>query len=54
MCHRISSADMNRYIEDVMHLPVSAEDFRTWHGTGIAAVAHAGQFTAHDPDKPWT
>ena len=35
-----------------MDLPVSAEDFRTWHGTGTAAVALAGQLTTHDPDKP--
>ncbi len=52
--HRISSADINRYIKDVMDLPVSAKDFRTWHGTGIAAVALAEQLTGHDPDKPWT
>jgi DNA topoisomerase-1 len=52
--HRVSSSDINRYIKDVTDLPVSAKDFRTWHGTGIAAVALAEQQTGHDPEKPWT
>jgi DNA topoisomerase-1 len=37
----VSSADINAYIKDVVGGEVSAKDFRTWHGTVIAAVALA-------------
>jgi DNA topoisomerase-1 len=37
----ISSAEINEYIKDVVGGEVSAKDFRTWHGTVIAAVALA-------------
>ena len=38
----VSSADINTYIKDKVGGEVSAKDFRTWHGTVIAAVALAG------------
>ncbi len=37
----ISSADINAYVKDVVGGEVSAKDFRTWHGTVLAAVALA-------------
>jgi len=39
--HDVSSADINAYIKDVVGGEVSAKDFRTWHGTVIAAVSLA-------------
>jgi DNA topoisomerase IB len=38
----ISSDDINRYVKEVVGGDVSAKDFRTWHGTVLAAVALAG------------
>ena len=38
----VTSADINAYIKDVVGGEVSAKDFRTWHGTVIAAVSLAG------------
>ena len=38
----VSSADINTYIKEKVGGEVSAKDFRTWHGTVIAAVALAG------------
>jgi DNA topoisomerase IB len=38
----IHSDDINRYVKDVVGGDVSAKDFRTWHGTVLAAVALAG------------
>ena len=38
----IHSDDINRYIKEVVGGEVSAKDFRTWHGTVLAAVALAG------------
>lgn len=38
----ITSADINAYIKEQVGGEVSAKDFRTWHGTVIAAVALAG------------
>jgi len=35
----VGSADINTYIKEVVGGEVSAKDFRTWHGTVIAAVA---------------
>jgi len=37
----VTSADINAYIKDVVGGEVSAKDFRTWHGTVIAAVSLA-------------
>jgi DNA topoisomerase IB len=37
----ITSAEINAYIKDQVGGEVSAKDFRTWHGTVIAAVALA-------------
>jgi DNA topoisomerase IB len=37
----VSSADINAYVKDVVGGEVSAKDFRTWHGTVLAAVALA-------------
>jgi DNA topoisomerase IB len=39
--HDITSTEINTYIKDVVGEDVSAKDFRTWHGTVIAAVALA-------------
>ncbi len=38
----VTSDDINRYVKDVVGGEVSAKDFRTWHGTVLAAVALAG------------
>ncbi|MDQ3468724.1 MAG: DNA topoisomerase IB [Actinomycetota bacterium] len=35
----VSSDDINTYVKDVIGGDVSAKDFRTWHGTVLAAVA---------------
>jgi DNA topoisomerase IB len=37
----VSSTDINQYVKDVVGGEVSAKDFRTWHGTVLAAVALA-------------
>jgi DNA topoisomerase-1 len=37
----VTSADINSYIKEIVGGEVSAKDFRTWHGTVIAAVALA-------------
>ena len=37
----LTSTDINRYVKDVVGGEVSAKDFRTWHGTVLAAVALA-------------
>ena len=37
----ITSADINAYVKEQVGGEVSAKDFRTWHGTVIAAVALA-------------
>jgi DNA topoisomerase-1 len=37
----VTSADINTYVKEVVGGEVSAKDFRTWHGTVIAAVALA-------------
>ncbi len=39
----VSSTDINAYVKDVVGGEVSAKDFRTWHGTVLAAVALAGR-----------
>jgi DNA topoisomerase IB len=35
----IASADLNTYVKDVVAPDASARDFRTWHGTVLAALA---------------
>lgn len=52
--HRLSSSEINRYVKEVTGLPVSAKDFRTWHGTSIAAVALAEQAVQHDTARAWS
>ncbi len=37
----VSSADINAYVKEKVGGEVSAKDFRTWHGTVIAAIALA-------------
>ena len=37
----MSSDDINLYVKEVLGGEVSAKDFRTWHGTVLAAVALA-------------
>ncbi len=38
----VTSTDINAYVKEQVGGEVSAKDFRTWHGTVIAAVALAG------------
>ena len=37
--HHVTGADINEYLKEVTGEPISAKDFRTWHGTTMAAVA---------------
>ena len=39
--HDVSSNDINSYLKDLLGEEMSAKDFRTWHGTVIAAVVLA-------------
>jgi DNA topoisomerase-1 len=39
--HDVTSTEINTYIKEIVGGEVSAKDFRTWHGTVIAAVALA-------------
>jgi DNA topoisomerase-1 len=41
--HDIRSGDVNEYIQEKIGEEFSAKDFRTWHGTVLAAVALAGE-----------
>jgi DNA topoisomerase IB len=41
--HDITSRDINDYVKDVIGGDVSAKDFRTWHGTVLAALALAAE-----------
>lgn len=48
----VGSSDINAYVKQVVGGEVSAKDFRTWHGTVIAAVALAqASSTATTPSK---
>jgi DNA topoisomerase-1 len=38
----VTSTDINTYVKEIVGGEVSAKDFRTWHGTVIAAVSLAG------------
>jgi DNA topoisomerase I len=46
----VTSADINEYVKTVVGGEVSAKDFRTWHGTVLAAVALA--VSTHVADTP--
>ena len=46
----VTSTDINEYVKDVVGGEVSAKDFRTWHGTVLAAVALA--VSTHAADTP--
>jgi DNA topoisomerase IB len=37
--HHVTGADINAYLKEITGETVSAKDFRTWHGTTMAAVA---------------
>ncbi|MDQ3732850.1 MAG: DNA topoisomerase IB [Actinomycetota bacterium] len=39
----VTSTDINGYVKEVVGDDVSAKDFRTWHGTVLAAVALAAE-----------
>jgi DNA topoisomerase I len=41
--HDVRSGDVNAYIQEKIGAEYSAKDFRTWHGTVLAAVALAGE-----------
>ena len=41
--HDVRAADVNEYIQEQIGEEFSAKDFRTWHGTVLAAVALAGE-----------
>jgi DNA topoisomerase IB len=41
--HDVRAADVNVYIKELVGTDFSAKDFRTWHGTVLAAVALAGR-----------
>ncbi|MGS0685816.1 DNA topoisomerase IB [Nakamurella sp. GG22] len=51
---RVTSEDINAYVKQVVGLDVSAKDFRTWHGTVLAAVAMADEHLHHPADKGWS
>ncbi len=51
---RVTGADINDYVKEVVRLPVSAKDFRTWHGTVLGSVALAEEFRRHPADKDWS
>jgi DNA topoisomerase IB len=44
----VTSGDINEYVKGVVGGEVSAKDFRTWHGTVLAAVALAVSTNAAD------
>ena len=48
----IKSSDINDYLRDVIGGEVSAKDFRTWHGTVVAALALAERADAATSAPP--
>ena len=46
----VTSEDINAYVKEVVGGEVSSKDFRTWHGTVLAAIALAG--LADDAPSP--
>jgi DNA topoisomerase IB len=50
--HDISSSEINMYVKSVVGGEVSAKDFRTWHGTVLAAVSLAERADdVHSPTR---
>ncbi|MGI3785478.1 MAG: DNA topoisomerase IB [Janthinobacterium lividum] len=49
--HDVTSTDINAYVKDIVKGEVSAKDFRTWHGTVIAAVELAERVRAATSDS---
>ena len=49
----VGSAAINGYLKETLGTDFSAKDFRTWHGTVLAAVALSDQ-AASPPDKGWS
>lgn len=44
--HDVTSTDINRYLHEVVGDSVTAKDFRTWHGTVLAAADLAARYDA--------
>jgi DNA topoisomerase-1 len=44
----VTTTDINEYVKEVIREEVSAKDFRTWHGTVLAAIALAT--SPHSPN----
>ena len=49
--HDVNSTDVNGYVHEVVGPDTSAKDFRTWHGTVIAAVELADRKEAANTDS---
>ncbi|HEY0237517.1 MAG TPA: DNA topoisomerase IB [Friedmanniella sp.] len=49
--HDVTSTEINTYVKGIVKGEVSAKDFRTWHGTVIAAVELAERHDAADTDS---
>ncbi len=49
--HDVRSADVNEYIQACLGEGFSAKDFRTWHGTVLAAVELAGERPPRSPGE---
>ena len=45
----VRSGDVNTYLKEIVGEEFSAKDFRTWHGTVLAAVALAGREPSMSP-----
>lgn len=45
----VRSNDVNTYLKEVAGAEFAAKDFRTWHGTVLAAVALAGRESPASP-----
>jgi DNA topoisomerase IB len=52
--HHLTSDEVNTYLKEVLRSDVSAKDFRTWHGTVLAAVALAQLADARSADRAWS
>jgi DNA topoisomerase I len=50
----LTSSDVNLYLKEVLAPGISAKDFRTWHGTVLAAVALAQLYLERPADRAWT
>jgi DNA topoisomerase-1 len=49
--HDIRSTDVNGYIQEHLGEEFSAKDFRTWHGTVLAAIELAGERSPRSPGE---